>query len=196
MKGRSVPARYFSFLIIMFSLAWGAVAGYAGTVDRIVAIVNDDCIALSELKEALAPYIEQIRAANYPSQVEREMLFKLRQDVLNRMIDQKLTQQETERQNVKVDDKEIDQQIERIKSQHLLTDEELRASLAREGYTLEESDKEKMRAANEILYIHPEECIDCGACEPECPVEAIFPDDEVPEEWQEYIEKNNKRFGL
>jgi ferredoxin len=29
-------------------------------------------------------------------------------------------------------------------------------------------------------YIHPDECIDCGACEPECPVQAIFPDTDVP----------------
>ena len=42
------------------------------------------------------------------------------------------------------------------------------------------------------LYIDPEECIDCGACVPECPVEAIFPEDEVPEEWQKYIEINYK----
>src|SRR5512139_2027445 len=31
------------------------------------------------------------------------------------------------------------------------------------------------------LYIHPEECIDCGACEPECPWEAIYEDVSVPE---------------
>jgi NAD-dependent dihydropyrimidine dehydrogenase PreA subunit len=37
--------------------------------------------------------------------------------------------------------------------------------------------------------INPEECIDCGACEPECPVEAIFPEDEVPEDQESYIEK-------
>ena len=42
------------------------------------------------------------------------------------------------------------------------------------------------------LYIDPEECIDCGACVPECPVEAIFPEDEVPEEWQRFIEINYK----
>ena len=34
-----------------------------------------------------------------------------------------------------------------------------------------------------MLYIHPEECIDCGACEPVCPVDAIFMDEEVPEKW-------------
>lgn len=52
-----------------------------------------------------------------------------------------------------------------------------------EGLTLSDEDKEKMISMNEILYIHPEECIDCGACEPECPVEAIFPEDETPEKW-------------
>lgn len=41
-----------------------------------------------------------------------------------------------------------------------------------------------------MLYINPDECIDCGACEPVCPVTAIFPLDAVPPEWQEYIEKN------
>jgi NAD-dependent dihydropyrimidine dehydrogenase PreA subunit len=38
--------------------------------------------------------------------------------------------------------------------------------------------------------INPEECIDCGACEPECPVEAIYPEDEVPEDMESYIAKN------
>ena len=45
-----------------------------------------------------------------------------------------------------------------------------------------------------MLYIHPEECIDCGACEPECPVEAIFVDEDTPEEWKKYIEINAKAF--
>jgi ferredoxin len=35
-----------------------------------------------------------------------------------------------------------------------------------------------------MLYIHPDECIDCEACVPECPVEAIFLDENVPEEWR------------
>ena len=40
------------------------------------------------------------------------------------------------------------------------------------------------------LYIQPDECVDCGACEPVCPVEAIFYEDDVPEEWSSYIEDN------
>ena len=46
-----------------------------------------------------------------------------------------------------------------------------------------------------MLYIHPEECIDCGACEPACPVTAIFPEDNVPEQWQNYIAMNYEHFG-
>lgn len=40
------------------------------------------------------------------------------------------------------------------------------------------------------LYIDPEECIDCGACAPECPVEAIFEESEIPENWAHFIQKN------
>ena len=44
------------------------------------------------------------------------------------------------------------------------------------------------------LFIDPDECIDCGACEPECPVNAIFPEEDVPEEWQSFIAKNRRYF--
>ena len=46
----------------------------------------------------------------------------------------------------------------------------------------------------EMLYIAPDECIDCGACEPACPVEAIFPEEDVPEQWESYIQKNADYF--
>src|SRR5471032_3149404 len=41
-----------------------------------------------------------------------------------------------------------------------------------------------------MLYIDPEVCIDCGACEPACPVAAIFPEDLVPEKWHQYTQIN------
>ena len=41
-----------------------------------------------------------------------------------------------------------------------------------------------------MLYIHPDECVDCGACEPVCPVEAIYYEDDTPEEWKEYYDAN------
>ena len=42
----------------------------------------------------------------------------------------------------------------------------------------------------QMLYIHPEECIDCEACVPECPVEAIFLEDNVPEDWAPFTALN------
>jgi len=45
-----------------------------------------------------------------------------------------------------------------------------------------------------MLYIEPDECIDCGACEPECPVEAIFTEEDVPDEWKPYTEVNVQWF--
>jgi ferredoxin len=45
-----------------------------------------------------------------------------------------------------------------------------------------------------MLYIHPDECIDCGACEPVCPVKAIFTEDETPDKWKNFIELNKQFF--
>lgn len=40
------------------------------------------------------------------------------------------------------------------------------------------------------LYIDPAECIDCGACAPECPAQAIYAEEEVPAEWRHAVEAN------
>ena len=43
---------------------------------------------------------------------------------------------------------------------------------------------------DQMLYINPEPCVDCGACEPECPVSAIFFEENVPEDQQPFIKLN------
>jgi ferredoxin len=43
-----------------------------------------------------------------------------------------------------------------------------------------------------LLAIDPDECIDCDACKLECPVEAIFPEDEVPEAWEAFVALNRE----
>ncbi len=45
-------------------------------------------------------------------------------------------------------------------------------------------------ASATMLYIHPDECIDCGACEPACPTSAIFPEESLPAKWAEYVGLN------
>ena len=45
------------------------------------------------------------------------------------------------------------------------------------------------------LYIQPDECVDCGACEPVCPVEAIYYEDDLPKKWQTYTADNARFFA-
>ena len=44
--------------------------------------------------------------------------------------------------------------------------------------------------AEDQYYIHPDECIDCGACEPECPVDAILSEDDIPDTQQKFVDLN------
>jgi len=132
------------FLVVFGLLGALNVRVLAEVVDRIVAIVNNDVISLIELNEALKPYMEKVMAANYGPEKEKQMIFKIREEVLNQLIDQKLTDQEIARYKLNVNEKEIDQSIERIKQVNSITDEQFRAALAREGLSME-TYRQKMR---------------------------------------------------
>ncbi|OIZ99343.1 ferredoxin [Rickettsiella grylli] len=43
-----------------------------------------------------------------------------------------------------------------------------------------------------MLVIHPDECIDCGLCEPECPVNAIYVEDDLPDKYKEFLALNKE----
>jgi ferredoxin len=45
-------------------------------------------------------------------------------------------------------------------------------------------------AQAEMLYIDPGSCTSCGLCQDECPAKAIFPEEDVPEDWKAFIERN------
>ncbi|MGD9236064.1 MAG: SurA N-terminal domain-containing protein [Desulfobacterales bacterium] len=107
-------------------------------VDRIAAVVNDEIITLYDLDKELKPYEENIKALGYDADKTRETLFKLRTDLLNKLIDRKLTDQQIKKNSINVSSKEIDEAIERMKETRSYTDEDLRAGLAQQGLTLEE----------------------------------------------------------
>ena len=46
-----------------------------------------------------------------------------------------------------------------------------------------------------MLYIHPDECTECGACVPACPVEAIFNEEDIPQKWQHFTAVNTEFFA-
>ncbi len=60
-------------------------------------------------------------------------------------------------------------------------------------HPMQHNEPDEFEAVNQ-LFIDPEECIDCNVCVPECPVEAIFMEEDVPEEWEHFIEINAAYF--
>jgi NAD-dependent dihydropyrimidine dehydrogenase PreA subunit len=60
---------------------------------------------------------------------------------------------------------------------------------------IEECPVDCIYEGDRMLYIHPDECVDCGACEPVCPVEAIFYEDDVPDQWKPFYKANVEFFN-
>ena len=135
----SAVSFFLSVVLICFSVfSTNGLAAESEVVDRIVAIVNDQIITLYDLNHTLQPYAENILALGYPPEKERETLYKLRTDLLNKLIDEKIADQLIQKNKIKVSDQEIDNTIERIKESRSYTDEEFRAGLAQQGLTMEE----------------------------------------------------------
>jgi peptidyl-prolyl cis-trans isomerase SurA len=111
-------------------------------VDRIVAVVNNEIITLYDLNQKFTPYAEKIKALGYSAEKERKTLFKVRSDVLNELIDHKLSIQQIEKYKLTVAEKEIDNALERMKVARHYTDEDIRAGLAQQGLTMEDLRKE------------------------------------------------------
>lgn len=126
------------FLFLLAGIFQGERIAGAVVVDRIVAVVNNDVITLRELDAVMDPYLKKIRTMDYPPEKEKETLYKLREDVLDQLVDSKLADQEIKRIKISVEEKEIDNVIERMKETRYFTDEELRAALAQQGLSMEE----------------------------------------------------------
>jgi NAD-dependent dihydropyrimidine dehydrogenase PreA subunit len=60
---------------------------------------------------------------------------------------------------------------------------------------IEECPVDCIYEGDRMMYIHPDECVDCGACEPVCPVSAIFYEDDVPGDQKDYTEAAVEFFG-
>ena len=108
----------------------------AAVGDRIVAVVNDEVITLSELNGAFAPYQERLEATYKGAERERA-LAEARQTVLNRLIDDLLMEQQSRKAGIVVRDADVSNAIEDVMKRRKLSREELRKALARDGITLE-----------------------------------------------------------
>lgn len=124
------------FLILVFPLR-------AKIIDRVVAVVNDEVITLSELDEACLPFFQKyLRGVTDPIE-EQKIIRKIRKDVLERLIEEKLIAQEVKKYNIKVTDEEVNAFINDVKAQ-LGGEERLQEFLSAQGLTLKDY-REKIR---------------------------------------------------
>jgi peptidyl-prolyl cis-trans isomerase SurA len=135
------PKSFFLGLFFVFLSAISLTAGVAVSaevVDRIVAIVNDDIVHLVELNKAASPFEEEIRNKKFFTDRENEEIYKIRMDVLNNLIDEKLADQEIRNSGIFVDEREIDNAIEQVKAMNYYSDEALRNALMASGVSMDE----------------------------------------------------------
>jgi len=113
-------------------------------VDRVVAVVNNEIILMSELNEALNPFLNRLQEYQYSQEEQEQLLYKLREEILAQLINERITDQQAKKAGIEITNKEVDASIERMKQANRLTDEKLRETLSEQGLTMEEF-KEKIR---------------------------------------------------
>jgi len=117
-------------------------AAEAAVVERIVAVVNEDVITLYDIETLMRPLVQNIRAQRLSPEREVQTVTRLRSEMLNNLVDTKLTEQEVKRYNITISEEEIENYIRQLKQRRSTTDEQLRGMLAEQGMTLEDYRKE------------------------------------------------------
>lgn len=111
------------------------VSSNEAVVDRIVAVVNQEIITLSEVERMIGHLKQEVEAENRLER--RSRVNELSRMALERLIEEKLIDQEAKRSGIKAAAKEIDGAIEEIKRRNSVTQEDMERALAKEGLTLE-----------------------------------------------------------
>lgn len=136
--------KLFATPLVLMLCALCGMPSHAAVVDRIVAVVNNEIITLSELNEQLDPFLERIEKG-YTGKDKNRLIEETRKTVLNRMVDQILIRQEAKRLGITIKDDEINSMINDMLKNRKITMDELKTMLARDGLSLE-SYKEEMKA--------------------------------------------------
>lgn len=128
-------------VVLFFSLmADGGIA--AITIDKVVAVVNNEVITQSELEEVIQKPKKQIME-NFSGEEQERLLSKLTRDILNKMIEKKLQLQVARQMNIAINKTEVDAALDDIKVKNAFPDDEtFKRALASENMTLEQYKKE------------------------------------------------------
>jgi peptidyl-prolyl cis-trans isomerase SurA len=135
MKEKSVKMKKFFLSYGFLFFLFGAISSSAAIVDRVVAVVNQEIIMLSEVEILINPLSEEIVADDRLA--KRERVQALYRQVLEKLIEEKLIDQEVKKSGVKVSSKEIEATLDEVKRRSGATQADLEKALAADGLTLE-----------------------------------------------------------
>jgi peptidyl-prolyl cis-trans isomerase SurA len=113
-----------------------SVSAQAGVADRIVAVVNNEVITLSELNDAFGPYQTRVEAS-YEGQEREKALSENKLSLLNRLIDNLLMEQQARKAKLVIKDDEVDGVIKDLLARRNSSPDELKKALEKDGMTLE-----------------------------------------------------------
>lgn len=138
---------------LMMALFASVPAPLAETVDRVVAIINDSIITLSELNAATAVAIDRlgVKGAEDKRKVE-----EVKATILDSLIEQRLVKQAADRGGIEVSEREIDNAVEDVKKQNNMTQEQLMLALAQSGLTHKEYREQLKEQIRQVKFINKE----------------------------------------
>jgi peptidyl-prolyl cis-trans isomerase SurA len=177
---RAVHYLLLAIVTAVFFTSPAASAVETETVDRIVAVVNEDIITLYDVEQMMRPMIQNVRGQGLSPDRERQAIARIREDVLNNLIDSKITEQEVKRYKIAVSDEEVDNYIRQFKERRALTDENLKAMLTQEGMSMDDYRREVRLQLQRTRLVNRE-----------VRSKVVITQDEI----KKYYDKNKQKYG-
>ena len=177
MKGGEGKMKRIFYGLGLFLLLYGLVSSSEAVVDRIVAVVNQEIITLSEVENLMAPFQKEIQTGDRLERRGRVQEFFRK--ALDQLIEERLIDQEAKKSGVKVTSKEVDGAIEDVKRRNGATQEELEKALARDGMTIEAYKKQIEKGLQRIKFVQMSVKMESKAGE---------------KEWRDFYQKNKDRY--
>lgn len=152
MKGHVEKMKRILFGLGFFLFLCGPISSSEAVVDRVVAVVNQEIITLSEVEKLTGPLQQEIQTEDRWE--KRERVREVCRSVLEKMIEEKLIDQEVKKSGVKVPSKEVEGALEEIMRKNSATQKDLETALTKDGVTLEAFKKEIEKKLLRMKLIH------------------------------------------
>jgi peptidyl-prolyl cis-trans isomerase SurA len=135
-------------------LLQAAGSAHAGVVERVVAVVGDKAILLSELQERAKPFEMQLAASGMEGPARANAMVQLYHDLTERLVDEELQARAATRSNISTKSEEVDRAVERLAQQNNVTVDELYAEATRSGLTRSDYRQELQRQLVEVKLLN------------------------------------------